>query len=68
VDGVDALIRIGDQLQRIANVLERLEPTESLPQPGCQHPIDQRLALGASGNGWVCGTCEHVEPATAKVE
>jgi len=62
MDGVDALVRIGDQLLRIANVLERLESPAADQEPECQHPIDQRLAIGASGAaGWVCGRCDHVE-------
>ncbi len=56
--------RIAAALERIADRLELLtaesEPMpESTEQP-CPHPVELRLALGAT-NGWLCQACQHRE-------
>ena len=59
------LERIATALERIAELMELLTVEPSAPPPTseetpCPHPIELRLALGAT-NGWICQACQFTE-------
>ena len=65
------LTPLTEQVRRIAEALEWLalqqtpEPTEPEPAGTCPHPMDTRIALGATALGeaeWICGICQHRAP------
>lgn len=59
----DALEPTRVQIQRLADVGERLLEILQTPEPeppGCRHPESERLLLG-QGPSWMCQVCQHQE-------
>lgn len=56
--------RIATALERIADLMELLtvepQPMPEATEIPCSHPIELRLALGAT-NGWICQACQYTE-------
>lgn len=56
--------RIATALERIAELMELLtvepQPMPEATEMPCPHPIELRLALGAT-SGWICQACQYTE-------